>query len=128
MRDGADTIEIALTFDDGPDPVYTPQVLDVLRSREAVATFFVVGASALAHPHLIERMVDEGHAIGSHTSSHTELRTLTPAQIHEEIRSGHRTVEEVAGRRARSVGGRPVRLGAGDDCRGHHRLRPAERR
>lgn len=90
---------VAFTFDDGPDPIYTPQVLDVLRDLNAVATFFVVGASAAAHPQLIRRMIDEGHAIGSHTTSHTDLWTLTTAQVHEEVRSGHQTLEEVAGRR-----------------------------
>jgi peptidoglycan-N-acetylglucosamine deacetylase len=57
---------VALSFDDGPDPVHTARVLDGLRAREAKATFFVVGERAERHPALIERMLAEGHAIGSH--------------------------------------------------------------
>jgi peptidoglycan-N-acetylglucosamine deacetylase len=57
---------VALSFDDGPDPVHTARVLDVLQAREAKATFFVVGERAERHPAMIERMLTEGHAIGSH--------------------------------------------------------------
>ena len=57
---------VALTFDDGPDPVHTPRVLDVLAARGARATFFVVGERAERHPEVIARMVAEGHAVGSH--------------------------------------------------------------
>ncbi|ETK37278.1 bi-functional transferase/deacetylase [Microbispora sp. ATCC PTA-5024] len=69
---------VALTFDDGPDPRWTPQVLDVLRRHGAKATFFVVGAHVAEHPELARRMVAEGHEIGDHTYTHADL-TATPA-------------------------------------------------
>ncbi len=61
---------IALTFDDGPDPVFTPQILDVLASHNARATFFVLGTRAAQHPELIRRMHREGHSVGTHTQHH----------------------------------------------------------
>jgi peptidoglycan/xylan/chitin deacetylase (PgdA/CDA1 family) len=56
----------ALTFDDGPDPALTPQVLDVLLKHEAHATFFLIGSRAEKHPVLVERIRDEGHEVGNH--------------------------------------------------------------
>jgi cellulose synthase/poly-beta-1,6-N-acetylglucosamine synthase-like glycosyltransferase/peptidoglycan/xylan/chitin deacetylase (PgdA/CDA1 family) len=64
---------IALTFDDGPDPQWTPAVLDVLRRHGARATFFVVGAHVLDHPELVRRIRAEGHELGVHTFSHVDL-------------------------------------------------------
>jgi peptidoglycan/xylan/chitin deacetylase (PgdA/CDA1 family) len=66
----ADRPVVALTFDDGPDPVFTPQILDVLGARRARATFFVLGERAARHPELIRRMHREGHAVGTHTQRH----------------------------------------------------------
>jgi peptidoglycan/xylan/chitin deacetylase (PgdA/CDA1 family)/LysM repeat protein len=70
---------VALTFDDGPLPQNTPQVLDVLRARGVKATFFVTGSNVSAHPELVRRIVAEGHAIGNHTWSHSNLDQLSPA-------------------------------------------------
>ncbi|SIN29550.1 bifunctional polysaccharide deacetylase/glycosyltransferase family 2 protein [Micromonospora cremea] len=67
---------IALTFDDGPDPRWTPQVLDVLRRHGAHATFFVVGARVNEHPELVRRILAEGHEIGSHTFTHSDLAAV----------------------------------------------------
>jgi len=64
---------IALTFDDGPDPVWTPKVLDVLRAQKVHATFFVVGTAVAAHPELARRIVAEGHQIAVHTFTHANL-------------------------------------------------------
>ncbi|MCY3568645.1 MAG: polysaccharide deacetylase family protein [Chloroflexi bacterium] len=80
-----------LTFDDGPHPSYTPQILDVLARYQAKATFFVVGSSAAAYPELIERIVREGHTLANHTWDHESLAgiserdfntTLTRTQEH----------------------------------------------
>lgn len=76
---------VALTFDDGPLPQNTPQVLDVLRARGVKATFFVTGRNVSAHPELVRRIVAEGHAIGNHTWSHPDLDTLSPAGQAAEI-------------------------------------------
>lgn len=67
---------VALTFDDGPDPAYTPQILDVLARHGARATFFVVGSKVNQHPELARRIVAEGHEIGVHTFSHVELAAV----------------------------------------------------
>lgn len=65
--------KIALTFDDGPHPYYTEQLLNGLKERGAKATFFVMGKQAEAHPELVLRMQEEGHLIGNHTYSHIQL-------------------------------------------------------
>jgi len=61
---------VALTFDDGPDPIDTPDVLDILKEKNARATFFVLGKAALENPNLLKRLVLEGHEIGNHSYSH----------------------------------------------------------
>jgi cellulose synthase/poly-beta-1,6-N-acetylglucosamine synthase-like glycosyltransferase/peptidoglycan/xylan/chitin deacetylase (PgdA/CDA1 family) len=66
---------IAITFDDGPDPEWTPKVLDLLRAQRIKATFFVVGTEVAAHPELARRIVAEGHQIGLHTFTHANLST-----------------------------------------------------
>lgn len=67
---------LALTFDDGPDPHWTPQVLDALRASGARATFFVLAPRAAAHPELLARMAAEGHAIGLHAHEHVRHTEL----------------------------------------------------
>lgn len=61
---------LAITFDDGPDPVWTPRLLDLLRELQARATFFPIAPRAAAHPELIARMLDEGHTVGLHCHEH----------------------------------------------------------
>lgn len=79
---------VALTLDDGPDPKYTPHVLDLLAEHKAKATFFLVGVNARAEPKLVERIVAEGHSIGNHTFNHLELELLTAQQVKAEIERG----------------------------------------
>lgn len=67
---------IALTFDDGPDPVWTPQILKVLRRNHAHATFFVVGTQVAAHPEILRQIVAAGHEVGVHTFIHADLARL----------------------------------------------------
>ncbi|WP_446215014.1 bifunctional polysaccharide deacetylase/glycosyltransferase family 2 protein [Micromonospora sp. IBHARD004] len=67
---------IALTFDDGPDPVWTPRVLDVLARHHVPATFFVLGSQVSRHPDITRRMIREGHELGIHTFTHPELTDL----------------------------------------------------
>lgn len=62
----------ALTFDDGPHPVYTSQVLDILKKFNAKATFFLIGQNVKQYPYLVKRIVDEGHTIGSHSFTHSK--------------------------------------------------------
>jgi peptidoglycan/xylan/chitin deacetylase (PgdA/CDA1 family)/glycosyltransferase involved in cell wall biosynthesis len=64
---------IALTFDDGPDPVWTPKILEVLRHNRVHATFFVVGTQVAAHPEILRQIVADGHEVGVHTFTHADL-------------------------------------------------------
>ncbi|MCM2420901.1 polysaccharide deacetylase family protein [Streptomyces sp. RKAG293] len=94
---------LALTFDDGPSPIYTPRVLAVLRRYGVTATFFMLGANAEKYPWVVRQVVEEGHALGNHTWSHPTLRLLTPATVRDEIQ---RTNDVLA----RTGGGRPPTL------------------
>jgi peptidoglycan/xylan/chitin deacetylase (PgdA/CDA1 family) len=76
IRVSTTELAVALTFDDGPHPVDTPPLLDLLDRYSAKATFFVVGKSARRHPELIERMAAAGHALGNHTWEHLSLPSL----------------------------------------------------
>jgi len=87
----------ALSFDDGPDPVYTPDVLDILKYYQVKATFFVVGASAEAHPGLVKRAVQEGHEIENHTYSHPDLRSESEVETADEILKTDRLIEKLSG-------------------------------
>ena len=76
---------VALTFDDGPHPRYTEQLLDGLKERGVVATFFVTGQNANRNPDIIERMQKEGHLIGNHTYSHIQLTSINEEIYKKEI-------------------------------------------
>jgi len=79
---------VALTFDDGPDPTYTPDVLRILRRFRANATFFAVGVNALAHPDLIQACLKAGHEIGNHTLDHDDLSRLDRTGVAAQLRGG----------------------------------------
>jgi peptidoglycan-N-acetylglucosamine deacetylase len=68
-----------LTFDDGPHPTTTPELLDLLARLKVKATFFLIGDQAKAHPEIVRRLVSEGHAIGNHSMSHPNMRKLNPS-------------------------------------------------
>jgi len=89
---------IAITFDDGPHPVHTPEVLDVLRRRRAFATFFLVGRAAEAHPDLVRRILDEGHEIGNHTWSHVDAHRVDAATYDADVERGAEALDRLAGR------------------------------
>ena len=95
LPDGAP--RVALTFDDGPDPRYTPTLLDLLADHGVVATFFLVGRRAERHPELVVRMVHEGHAVGSHSWSHPDPHGASLRRLREEYRRGKRAVEATTG-------------------------------
>jgi cellulose synthase/poly-beta-1,6-N-acetylglucosamine synthase-like glycosyltransferase/peptidoglycan/xylan/chitin deacetylase (PgdA/CDA1 family) len=88
---------IALTFDDGPDPRWTPQVLDVLRRHGAHATFFVVGAHVAEHPDLVKRAVREGDEVGSHTYTHIDMASSSAWHIRFELDLTQRALAGAAG-------------------------------
>ena len=83
----AETAErvVALSFDDGPHPVYTPQVLDVLDRHRVKATFFMLGRSVERHPDVARAVIARGHEVGNHSYSHPRMVLMSPAAIREEI-------------------------------------------
>jgi cellulose synthase/poly-beta-1,6-N-acetylglucosamine synthase-like glycosyltransferase/peptidoglycan/xylan/chitin deacetylase (PgdA/CDA1 family)/spore germination protein YaaH len=89
---------VALTFDDGPDPRWTPQILDILKARHVPATFFVVGENALTERGLLERMIREGHEVGSHTYTHPNLSTVGRTQTLFELNATQRLFQAFTGR------------------------------
>jgi peptidoglycan/xylan/chitin deacetylase (PgdA/CDA1 family) len=93
---------VALTFDDGPDPVDTPKLLDLLRDKNVKATFFVVGKRADQYPEIVRRAWAEGHLIANHTWSHRNLFCfLTPSRLRAEIDRGTESVRRICGFRPR---------------------------
>lgn len=89
--------QIALTFDDGPHPVYTAQILDGLKERGVTATFFVLGENIEGNEELLERMSQEGHLIGNHTYNHVKLNSLQHEAAVNEIEKTSELVKKVTG-------------------------------
>ncbi len=90
---------VALTFDDGPHPTYTPQVLAVLARYGVRATFFELGREAERHPDLVRRVVAEGHVVANHTWDHADLRNLDDAEFAFEIDHTSEVLQAVSGQR-----------------------------
>ncbi len=90
---------MVLTFDDGPDPRYTPHILDTLAEYDVRATFFVCGEMADWNRDLLARMSDEGHIVGNHTWSHPLLTKLTRSQIRSEMERTSDVIEDAYGER-----------------------------
>ncbi len=76
---------VALTFDDGPDRVYTPAILDILRDRGVKASFFLIGNRVDEYPDVAKRIVDEGHIVGNHTYTHPELSKASGDVLRQEL-------------------------------------------
>ena len=89
--------KIALTFDDGPDPRWTPQILDILHQYHVPATFFVVGQNAEAHPGLLTREWNEGMEIGNHSYTHPEMDNVSPLRTKLELDATQRVIEAMTG-------------------------------
>ncbi|QOY37824.1 polysaccharide deacetylase family protein [Anaerobacillus isosaccharinicus] len=90
---------VALTFDDGPESFYTPQILDILKEKGVPATFFVMGKQIEAFPEEMKRIVNENHGIGNHTWNHPNLRRVWTATVREEILATQKEMERVVGRK-----------------------------
>jgi cellulose synthase/poly-beta-1,6-N-acetylglucosamine synthase-like glycosyltransferase/peptidoglycan/xylan/chitin deacetylase (PgdA/CDA1 family) len=97
--DSSEPRAVALTFDDGPDPEFTPRVLNVLRRERVPAAFFIVGSRAQAHPELVRRIFAEGHVLGNHTYTHVNLATAGPLRTRLELNATQRLIEALIGRR-----------------------------
>lgn len=92
-----DQPRVAITFDDGPDPVHTPAILDVLAELDVRATFFCVGDRVARHPDIVRRMVAEGHAVGSHGGTHVDLPTLSTRALLADLERGRDSLRKHAG-------------------------------
>jgi peptidoglycan-N-acetylglucosamine deacetylase len=97
-RHGGADRKVALTFDDGPDPRYTPKILDALREAGVPATFFIVGLNGELHPELMRREISEGHEIGNHTFTHPNISTISPTQFQLELTATQRLLASAVGR------------------------------
>lgn len=94
---------IALTFDDGPHPVYTPKLLDGLKERNVKATFFVVGKNIEGREDIIKRMDEEGHLIGNHTYDHVKITGLPEEEACAQITKTSELVKEITGKNTEFV-------------------------
>ena len=99
IKHGSDNEKlIALTFDDGPDKDFTPQVLDILKQNDVKATFFVVGENVGWNPEILKREYEEGHEIGNHTFTHINVSKKGYEDIYKEINDTQQAVKKVIGK------------------------------
>lgn len=90
--------QVALSFDDGPDPEWTPKILDILKAKGVKASFFLVGMRAETHPGIVRRIVEEGHEIGVHTYTHPNLASVSEDRARLEFNATQRLLETITGR------------------------------
>ena len=98
-NEGKECKVVALTFDDGPHPVYTPEILDILTEYGVRATFFCIGINAERYPDILKRTSDEGHCIGNHTYSHPKMKDIDSETLASEIRMTEEVIFSVCGLR-----------------------------
>ena len=98
-RGDKDRKQIALTFDDGPHPAYTPQLLAILKRANVKATFFVVGELAAKHPDLIRAEIAAGHNVGNHTFHHVNLTKIPLDRVNTEIVTCGKVLQQITGKR-----------------------------
>jgi len=97
LSGAAPTEHVALTFDDGPDPASTPAFLDLLARHRRRATFFLVGAQAVAAPRLVRRMAEEGHELAVHGWTHRCTLAIPPTRLSQQLRDAKHAVEDLSG-------------------------------
>ena len=100
-RSGYKPKQLALTFDDGPDPKWTPRILEILREKNVPATFFVIGENALAHPLILKDILRQGSEIGNHSYTHPNMALVSPRGARIELNTTQRLVEAYTGRAMR---------------------------
>jgi len=88
---------ICLTFDDGPDPIYTPKILEVLENHNAKATFFVLGEAVEQFPGLVYEILKAGHGIGNHTYSHSHPWMMSPLRAQQEVSKTNSIIKSITG-------------------------------
>ena len=89
---------LALTFDDGPDPKWTPAILDILKQENVPATFFIIGKNGQTNPELVRRIVNEGHEVGNHSFTHSNLGEIPLSLTELELNATQRLIESEVGR------------------------------
>ncbi len=94
---GQDSKMVSITFDDGPDPRWTPEILDILKERGIKATFFLVGSQAEKYPNIVRRIFNEGHTLGNHTYTHANLGLTSRGQTELELNATQRLIESITG-------------------------------
>jgi peptidoglycan/xylan/chitin deacetylase (PgdA/CDA1 family) len=98
LRTRADGPQLALTFDDGPDPRFTPAISSLLAGRGHAATFFVLGAHVRAHPDVLVHLAADGHEIASHGDTHGLLAFSSPKALRRQLEAAGQAVENVLGK------------------------------
>ncbi|MBM1105515.1 polysaccharide deacetylase family protein [Aurantibacter crassamenti] len=94
--------QISLTFDDGPNPEFTPKILELLEQYNAKATFFLIGKHAEKHPNIVQNILRQGHSIGNHTYSHTnDFGFFRTNKVINELRTTNTIVEKISGYKMR---------------------------
>ena len=93
--------EVALTFDDGPDPIFTPLILDKLKKYGVKATFFLLGSNVEKFPEMVKRISAEGHIIGNHTYSHPNLTQVSDEEYHDQIQKSDALIQKLIGYKPR---------------------------
>ncbi|MED1107850.1 glycosyltransferase [Bacillus paramycoides] len=89
--------QVVLTFDDGPDPKYTPEILDILKENKIKAAFFVLGENAQLNTSIVKRIYDEGHEIGNHTFKHPNVANTSLLRTKVELNTTQRLIQEITG-------------------------------
>lgn len=97
IRKIKDKDKVVLTFDDGPDPLYTPRILDILKKYNVRAVFFLVGENVRKYPQLAQKIVEEGHDIGNHSFNHANLLILKSRAIKKNIMMANREIANITG-------------------------------
>src|SRR2546423_11199233 len=95
---------VALTFDDGPDPIWTPRILDLLKAEQVPATFFIIGEYGQANPNLVRRIINEGHDLGNHTYTHPNLGEIPGWVTAPELTATQRLIESATNRSTKLFG------------------------
>lgn len=89
--------KIAITFDDGPHPTHTEEILDILNEYGVRATFFIIGTNAAQYPEIVKRTFDEGHELGNHTYNHVFVNRVSDDVLREEIEKTDRIISDITG-------------------------------
>lgn len=87
---------IAITFDDGPNPLYTPQIIDIFAKANSKATFFMIGEQIEKSPEIVKLVAEQGHEIGNHTFSHEKLTQLGQEECREEIKRNEELIQNLS--------------------------------